>query len=32
MAGSYFKVKNPITKLVIYIVLIAWFIFTIFPK
>ena len=31
MGGSYFKVKNPINKVVVYVVLIAWFIFTIFP-
>ena len=31
MAGTYFKVKNPMSKTLIYIVLIAWFLFTIFP-
>ena len=31
MAASYFKVSNPITKILIYAVLIFWFLFTIFP-
>lgn len=31
MAGTYFKVKNPVSKTLIYVVLVLWFLFTIFP-
>ena len=31
MAGSYFKVSKPTTKIFIYAVLIFWLVFTIFP-
>lgn len=31
MAGSYFKISRPTSKILIYAVLIFWFLFTIFP-
>jgi len=31
MASPFFRVSNPIIKLVIYLILIIWFLFTIFP-
>ncbi len=31
MASSYFKVSNPLSKILIYCVLVGWLIFTIFP-